>query len=137
MISVRHVKEFCCEDISLIENYKQAINDETQIWHCHHRLETDEYKSKQQLIDEEKYYKRPAKELIFLTDYDHRSLHSSILQQKEETRKRQSEYKKNYWKNNPKPNRNTPEYRNARRNAILGRHKVWIDKEHNIYKYVK
>lgn len=29
------------------------------------------------------------------------------------------------------------ESREKQRQSILGRHKVWIDKEHNIYKYVK
>ena len=34
------VKKYCCEDISLIENYIEAVSDDSQVWHCHHRLET-------------------------------------------------------------------------------------------------
>ena len=32
-------KYYCCEDISLIENYDKAINDLTEKYDCHHRLE--------------------------------------------------------------------------------------------------
>ena len=39
MIALENVKRFCREDISKIENYDKAINDKTQTWHCHHRLE--------------------------------------------------------------------------------------------------
>lgn len=77
MIS-ENVKEFCCEDISLIENYEQAMNDDTQIWHCHHRLEIvgDKITSMEELIKSGLYYNRPAKELIFLTVHNHMSLHA-------------------------------------------------------------
>lgn len=74
MIS-KNVNKFCCEDISLIENYDLAIADNTQTWHCHHRLETDENKSMEELIDLGLYYDRPAPELIFLTEHDHKSIH--------------------------------------------------------------
>ena len=43
------VKYFCCEDISLIENYKDAVEDKTQIWDCHHRREISENKSSYEL----------------------------------------------------------------------------------------
>lgn len=77
MISKRHVKKFCAEgQIHLIENYKEAINDKTQTWDCHHRREIDENKSKQQLIDEDLYYDRPAEELIFLPHKEHTALHN-------------------------------------------------------------
>ena len=33
MICKVHVKDFCCEDISLIENYDKAINS-NEIWDC-------------------------------------------------------------------------------------------------------
>ena len=51
MIAFYKVKKFCCEDISLIENYEQALNDQTQMWECHHRKETDEGLSKAKLIE--------------------------------------------------------------------------------------
>ena len=83
MIKKNLVKDYCCEDASLIENYQKAIEDDTQTWHCHHRLEIcDEngkerslQKSRDELIAENLYYNRPASELIFLTKSEHRSLH--------------------------------------------------------------
>lgn len=66
---------YCREDICLIENYELAVNDHTQVWHCHHRKETDEGLSRTQLIEMGLYYNRPASELIFLTEFEHHSLH--------------------------------------------------------------
>ena len=40
MINKRNAKLFCCEDISLIENYNEAINS-SEVWICHHRLSID------------------------------------------------------------------------------------------------
>ena len=39
MIMEYNAKQYCCEDITLIENYDKAIADETQVWDCHHRDE--------------------------------------------------------------------------------------------------
>ena len=39
MICKKTIKNFCCDDPSLIENYDKAINDTTQTWDCHHRGE--------------------------------------------------------------------------------------------------
>lgn len=76
MINEKNVNEYCIkEQIHLIENYELAMQDETQTWDCHHRREIDENKSKQQLIDANLYYDRPASELIFLTKEEHISLH--------------------------------------------------------------
>ena len=83
MIS-KYKNEYCCEDISLIENYDKAIADDTQIWHCHHRLEThDENGNRRKkdltiddLIKIGKYYDIPAKELIYLPPYEHHLLHN-------------------------------------------------------------
>ena len=69
-------KTYCNEDISLIENYDKAISDKEQIWHCHHRRELET--PRKELIKIGEYYKRPARELIFLTKYEHNSLHSSL-----------------------------------------------------------
>lgn len=84
MISKTMVKRFCCEDISKIENYDKAIADITQIWDCHHRLETHNSDGERRLIDlnvkELKalnmYFHRPANELIFMTSSEHISLHN-------------------------------------------------------------
>lgn len=71
----KYIKDFCCEDISLIENYKQAVADKTQTWECHHRKETDDGLSRKQLKEMGLYWKRPASELIFLTPAEHKRLH--------------------------------------------------------------
>lgn len=76
MISIDKVKLYCCEDISLIENYEEAINS-SEKWVCHHKLGIN--KSKQDLINEGIYFNRPANELIFLLKSDHIALHNSIL----------------------------------------------------------
>lgn len=73
MISKQTIKKFCCEDPSLIENYDKAINDTTQIWHCHHKREN--IYTRKELIQRNEYFKRPASELIFLTNSEHMSLH--------------------------------------------------------------
>lgn len=70
-----HIKLFCREDISKIENYDKAISDNTQIWHCHHRRET--IYTRQELIEIGEYYHRPACELIFLTREEHSRLHAN------------------------------------------------------------
>ena len=73
MISEAKARKYCKDDISLIENYEQAINDNTQKWHCHHRRES--VYTKKGLIEIGEYYHRPAIELIFLTNYEHMKLH--------------------------------------------------------------
>lgn len=90
MISEYTVKKFCCEDFSLIEKYEIAVNDETEMWHCHHRKEDDGFTQKQ-LIEMGLYYKRPAKELIFMTQHEHCSMHSTGRIFTEERRKKMSE----------------------------------------------
>lgn len=77
MINENKVKRFCCEDISLIENYDKAINDPNTCWHCHHRNEffAGISVSMNLLKDIGLYYDCPADELIFLSMKEHRSLH--------------------------------------------------------------
>lgn len=77
MISEKMTKKYCCEDLSLIENYDKAISDTTQTWVCHHRVEIlpcGVYKPKT-LIKIGLYWKRPASELIFMTRAEHNRLH--------------------------------------------------------------
>lgn len=76
MINFKRVREYCCEDISIIENYEQAVSDENEVWQCHHRLETDKGISRNELIASSMYYNRPASELIFMRRIDHQRLHS-------------------------------------------------------------
>lgn len=90
MIS-ENVKKFCNEDISLIENYEKAINDDKQTWDCHHRKETDEGLSIKQLNKLGLYLNRPASELIFLTKEEHCRLHHKGKYVSEETKRKNSE----------------------------------------------
>ena len=94
MIS-KGIQRLCCEDIRLIENYYKAINDKTQTWHCHHRLEIDMNLSAKQLMEKKLYYHRPASELIFLIPNEHQLLHHKCKSYKlsEETKKKMSEAK--------------------------------------------
>lgn len=91
MINNRWTYKFCSDDITQIENYEQAINDTTNIWDCHHRLETNLNLSRQELIDRDLYYNRPACELIFLTHAEHTSLHMLGKSMSEEHRRKISE----------------------------------------------
>lgn len=72
-----------CKDFTKIENYEKAVNDTTQTWVCHHRLETHNSDGERRLVDISvkelialgMYYDRPPEELIFLTRAEHVSLH--------------------------------------------------------------
>ena len=88
----KRIYKFCNDDITQIENYFQAMNDTTQIWDCHHRLETDLNLTKQELIDRKLYYSRPASELIFLTHSEHSKLHGKCMS--EETKRKIGEARK-------------------------------------------
>ena len=68
---------YCCEDISLIENYDKAIADKTQTWVCHHRREIIENKRAKQLKDENVYWRVSASELIFMTLSEHMRIHNT------------------------------------------------------------
>ena len=76
MISERHVKKFCRDDLSLIKNYDLAIADSKHIWHCHHINELTF--TREELIKMNMYYDRPASELIFLTKSEHSIIHRTI-----------------------------------------------------------
>lgn len=72
-------------EIEKIENYEKALNDKTQMWHCHHRLELtldDEFAhTPKELQKMGMYYNRPYYELIFLTISQHRKLHGGGLKE--------------------------------------------------------
>lgn len=83
-------------EIEKIENYEKALNDKTQIWHCHHRLELtldgEFAHTPEELNRLGMYYKRPYYELIFLTPSQHRKLHGLGL--KESSREKMSKASK-------------------------------------------
>lgn len=84
MICIKTVKRFCNGDITQIENYEKAINDDTQTWDCHHRKEIELKLSVKQLDELGLYLNRPASELIFLTKSEHVRLHQSGKPKSEE-----------------------------------------------------
>lgn len=93
MISLINVKKFCREgELEKIENYEQAINDKENMWVCHHRLELTlegEFANyKKDLIRMGMYYNRPAFELIFMTNADHKKMHSHVQPCSNETKKK-------------------------------------------------
>ena len=88
MINEYCAKSYCCEDLSLIENYSLAVADTTQTWDCHHRgeiLPCGRYEVKD-LKKFGLYYNRPACELIFLPHDEHMSLHHKDVPKNEATK---------------------------------------------------
>ena len=84
MINEYCAKSYCSEDISLIENYHEAIADQTKMWDVHHRRECDSEGrtlfTGKQLIDMGLYFNRPASELIFVTRSMHSKLHREMFE---------------------------------------------------------
>ena len=82
MINAYKAKRYCSEDISLIENYNEAISDEERTWDVHHRKECDENGKTlftgKQLVEMNLYYQLPAAELIFVTRSMHWKLHREM-----------------------------------------------------------
>lgn len=80
MICEKSVKTFC-KDFNKIENYEKAINDSTQTWQCHHRLEIMPFSGKEVSIKSLKelglYYNQSPEAFIFLTEKEHKALHLS------------------------------------------------------------
>ena len=95
MINEKLAKKYCRDEISKIENYEEAVNDKTQTWELHHRLELTldgEFAlSVADLKMHDMYYKRPYYELIFLTPAEHRSIHQKGKHLSEETKRKMSE----------------------------------------------
>ena len=87
MINLTYVKQYC-EEYRKIENYKEAVNDQTQMWHCHHRHEIDWDLPKEELIAIGRYYDVHYSELIFLTPKEHNILHKKGKHHTEETKQK-------------------------------------------------
>lgn len=100
MICIGNIKRYCCEDVSLIENYDIAVKDSTQTWVCHHKLEIQNEISVsiKELKEKNLYWKRLASELIFLTRSEHTKLHGKNISK--ETRIKIGIKSKQSWKNN-------------------------------------
>ena len=95
---MKHKFEKYCKDYKNIENYEKAKADNFKGWCCHHRKEAE--LSRKELIALGMYWHRPASELIFLTESEHKSLHykgntySLGKHLSEETKKKLSEARK-------------------------------------------
>ena len=72
MISIEKVSKFC-KDYTKIENYEEAVDDQSQVWHCHHIL--GEILTRRQLLDHDFYYDVPPCMLKFVTRAEHARLH--------------------------------------------------------------
>ena len=79
MINEGSAKAYCSEAIDLIENYEEAIADESSTWDLHHRRELTEdgdfVYSRDELKKMNLYYDRPARELVFLRHGEHSVMH--------------------------------------------------------------
>ena len=76
---ILHWKSYCSEQLELIENYQQALAENFKGWCIHHRLEIKPdgtRVSRQELKDNGLYFHRPASELVFMRNGEHRSLHN-------------------------------------------------------------
>ena len=93
---LNHWKKYCCEPLELVESYAAAKADNFAGWCMHHRREIQQDKrvSRQELKDNGLYYGRPASELVFMRNGEHKTLHSKGKHHSEETRRKISEASK-------------------------------------------
>ena len=99
MIDEKRARRYCYEP-ELIENYDKAVADAKRIWHCHHRVETIMNCGIKELKAQGCYYNRPAHDLIFLPQEEHRRLHRKGTKSSKETKMKMSEARKgnkSYW----------------------------------------
>ena len=93
------MKTRLCNNPELIENYELAKKDDFKGWVIHHRLEThtsdgilrDVFITPAELKALDMYFNRPADELIFMIDSNHKSLHHKCKDVSLETKMKLSE----------------------------------------------
>lgn len=124
MINIIYANAYCKEDISLIENYDEAVNDRTETWECHHKDEIRTLPSgivvirtRQDLLDSGRYFHCPANELIFLKHKEHSRIHA--LNRSEEHKSKINESNRSR-KGMPM----SEETRNKISNKLTGRNKL-------------
>lgn len=73
---------YCSEELSKVENYEKALADKENMWDCHHKDEIRilpsglvVLRTREELIENGRYYNCPANELIFMLREEHRALH--------------------------------------------------------------
>ena len=121
MINEKQARKYCGEDISAIENYEQAVADQTQTWHCHHRLEIQgPFRNSKELLKKcGMYYKVPASQLVFMKPYEHLAMHGTLIT--DGTRQKRSKAsKRKIWSN---------ESREKLRKSLTGRK---LSEEHKL-----
>lgn len=139
MVDERRAKRYCKDDISKIENYKNAVNDNTQSYDIHHRneltLDGKFAHTKEDLIRMNMYYDRPCNELIFLTKGEHTALHRKVSHHSEETKQNMSESRKGE-KNPFYGKTHSDEFRKNHSKLLKGKtwkvidgKRVWLSKE--------
>ena len=128
-----------CKDFTKIENYSKAILDTTQVWDCHHRLEThykkggkwiernkDEQITKEQLIKDELYYNVEPCMLIFIRQDEHRRLHYKDRHHTEEAK----EHMRLGAQNRKRPESLTEEHKQHISESLKGKKKRPFTDEH-------
>lgn len=77
--NIKALKLYCAGDITTIEGYWEAFNDESHTRYCCHHREEIQHDgteiSKQQLIDEHRYYKVEPDMLVIMEIKEHNSIH--------------------------------------------------------------
>ena len=134
MICERSAYAYCIEDISLIENYEEAVNSPIQ-WQCHHKLEIELNKSAKELIELGLYYHRPASELIFLTVSEHSKLHQSIKHNISNGEHLSEEHKRKISDAHKDKKLSDKTKQLISENGTKGKHRVYDNPEHTKYHY--
>lgn len=70
------IQRYCSEDISLIENYREAVSS-PELYDLHHKDEIDLKLSINGLKKINRYFNVPAERLIFLKHDEHARLHAN------------------------------------------------------------
>lgn len=123
MIDLIAAKKYCCDKLYLIENYDKAINDESQTWDCHHRLETELNLTTKELKEKDMYFNRHASELIFLTHSEHTKLHNSLRDYSSIERSRKISKGNKGRKDSEETRRKKSEAQRGEKNSIYGTHR--------------
>lgn len=133
------LKHLFCFNLEAIENFEKAKADNFKNWVIHHRLETHNsdgelrstFLTKEELIELDMYYHRPAEELIFMTRGQHQKLHHTNKTVSNETREKLSKALKcnKNSKGFSTPRQSIPEYNTQEYNSAIQK-----GKHHNMTK---